>query len=144
MDLAKVVQYDETFPVQIRHRITGETIGLTINVTSFESVDAQKVERSIANARMQRQFVAQQSGKAADDIDFAEAQNEILTEKAIVAVKSWEWAEGLTWNGKAPPKCDDAGKREVLLHPNAGWILAQVINAGSRIENFTGPSATNV
>lgn len=143
MDLANVVQYDETFPVEILHRITGEPVGLVMHVASFESVDAQKVERSIANRRMQRQFAAQQSGKEDAGIDFAEAQHEILTEKAIIAVKSWDWADGLTWSGKAPPKCDDSGKREVLLHPNASWILAQVINAGSRIENFTGPSVTS-
>jgi hypothetical protein len=144
MDLSKVVQYDETFPVQIRHRITGEHVGLTVNVTSFEGAAAMKAERAIAGVRMQKQYLAQQSGLKPEDIDFAELQNEADQEKAIAAVQSWEWAEGLTWNGKSPPKCDDAGKREVLLHPNSGWILAQVINAGKRIENFTGPSVTNV
>lgn len=143
MDLSKVVQYDEAFPVEIKHRITGEPVGLTIYVSSFEGEDAMRAERRVAGQRMQQHYLAQQSGKSSADVNLADLQNDADREKAIDAVKGWEWADGLLWNGSAPPDCDDAGKREVLLHPNAGWILAQVINAGKSIENFTGPSVTS-
>lgn len=138
MDLSKVVEYDEAFPVEIKHRSTGEPVGLTIHVVSFDSVDAQKAERKVQAVKMREQFKAAEKGADPTAIDFTEVQYDALVAKAIAAVKAWEWADGLTWNGNAPPKCDDAGKRDVLLHPNAGWILDQVINAGSRIENFLG------
>ena len=138
MDLSKVVVYDEAFPVEIKSLETGKPVGLTIHVVSFESVDARKAERKAQAARMREQFSAQKIGAELPDVDFVEVQHDALVAKAVASVKSWEWADGLTWNGNTPPKCDDAGKRDVLLHPNAGWILDQVINAGSRIENFLG------
>ena len=143
MDLSTVVNYDETFPVEIKHRITGEPTGLVMNVASFESAEADKAERAVANDRMRRQFLAQQSGAKPDDIDFAGAEYDAKVEKAIVSVRSWDWADGLKWQGEAPPKWSPQAVRDVLTHPNSRWILAQVINAGSRIENFTGPSATS-
>ncbi len=143
MDLSCVVNYDETFPLEVLHRATGEPTGLVLHVASFESADADKAERMVTNERLKKQFIAQQTGATAEDIDFAGAEYDVKVEKAIVSVKSWDWAEGLTWKGKAPPECTASNVRAVLTDSNSRWILGQVITAGSRIQNFIKPSATN-
>jgi len=138
MDLSKVVVYDETFPVEIKHRVTGKPVGLTIHVASFESVDAQKSERKVQSARMREQFKAAEAGGDPTAIDFTEVQFDALVAKAIAAVKDWDWGDNEFGDLGVNPPCTEENKRKVFLHPNAVWILDQVVSAGSRIENFLG------
>ncbi len=138
MDLSKIVAYDELFPVEIKHRGTGEAVGLTVYVESFEGVYGQKIARAVASKKIVAQHTIIRDGGNIQDVNYLEIDHEADIERAIACVKKWDWHGNEFGDLGKDPACTEENKRILFTHPHAGWIVTQVISAGKEIENFLG------
>lgn len=110
--------FKETTTVQVKHPQSGEPIGITVELHSPDSDVVKAVQRKWQNRAMKKRG----EGFTADDID-AQA-----VETLCASIATWEWAEGLDWQGEKP---DDshAFKKRVLSSPSGAFIFRQIDKA---------------
>lgn len=142
-DISTLVQYEQLFDVPLKvqrkdakGRIKLVDAGVTMRVASFDSPAVARVA-NMQTARLQAaQFAAVREGKdIATDVmvDHIMASN---VEKAIAAVREWDWGGKSFDTLGVDPACTEENKRFVFTHPNAAWIVAQIVAAGDDIANF--------
>lgn len=133
-NLATLVDYEKEYPINIVNHVTGEPLGITINVVSK---DSRRVVNALRDWQARKFDEAARSDKreetSADRLKFIEEHG---TETLIASISSWDWGEHSFEhiNGSGVPSEDD--KRFLVGHPNAGWILTQIAEGAHKIENF--------
>ncbi|MFA7308185.1 MAG: hypothetical protein WC026_16105 [Hyphomicrobium sp.] len=125
MDLSKIVSYETTFPLKLRHPKTSEEIGVTFHIRSESSDIVKRLVRQQLDDNAAR--AAQGEKLRASDFE----KQEIARAAAFVA--SWDWGTNL-YKGKAP-EFTPAIVESVLTEQD--WIFAQTVAAAKRIGNFT-------
>ncbi len=124
---------DILYPVELKHPVTGEPVGITFHVAPFQA-DATADWWIRTTAQMER-LNAGDNEISGDRM--AEIDAQAIIRRAAASIRKWEW------NGKsfgalgADPACTAANKLAVLSDPGASWIVDQVFLAGAQVENFT-------
>lgn len=131
MDILNLVEYEREHPVALKHPVTGDALGVVINVVSMESNSAAKAVRAERQKFVERRI-------AGESVDASEESDAIDMAMYCAVVKSWDWG------GKAPgpgfdvdPVCDKANKVKLFSHQNSKWIKEQIAEGCTRIANFT-------
>lgn len=128
-DFSNLIEYDKTYPVEIKHPLTGEDTGIRIHVVSSDS------KRVVDALRKANSDFWRASAVAGDGNDPELPDSSRIT--LINSIDSWEWGDGgfAHINGAGPA---DMADREFLIdHPNSGWIVSQISAGCANIENFT-------
>src|SRR6476659_6637146 len=134
-DFSKLIEYDQTFPVEIRRPDNGEKTGIVFNMVSSQSKRAVQAQKVIESKRWAAVFADGADGKLTPEqtvsfIDLAEA------ETLIACIDSWDWGGHEFGDLGKDPECNDANRRYVIEHPNALWIKVQLSEAAGRLSNF--------
>lgn len=124
MDIASLVLKESE--LQIVDLKTSKPIGIKVMVRSPESSEIRAINRKWQNRMLE-------AG------DF-EVSSKTIDEKSmdirLSSISSWEWGEGLTFDGKKPDNTDEF-KKFVLSH-DAGWVIRDQIDTHFRDKaNFT-------
>lgn len=138
MDFSAVVSYEQEFPVKLIHPVTGEDIGVTFNVVSFDSERVVKAAKTVESERWKA--ILESSDKKLTPEQFTEYQDKVEREQVIAAIKSWDWGGNEFDALPADAECTEENKRYVIEHKNAKWIREQIIARAASIENFTQAS----
>jgi hypothetical protein len=101
--------------------------GVTLTVLPTTS-DAATATRKRHQA--EREALIKDGAKTVPD-DVAERQG---VETFACLVSAWTWADGLTLDGNANPKCTQ--ENVVKLMTKADWALGQLVKFATRGENF--------
>ena len=131
-DFSNLIEYDKTYPVVIKHPLTGEDTGIRINVVSSDSKRVVDALRK-ANSEFWRASAVAGDGDAPEVPDSSRIT-------LVNSIDSWDWGEGgfAHITGAGPASLADS---EFLVdHPNSGWIVAQISAGCANIENFTQAS----
>ena len=128
MDISSL--YSETTTLEIMHPKTGEPLGITVELYSMDSDAVKSVQRKWQN----RTLKAKGEGFTASDID-AQA-----IETMCAAIATWDWADGLEWQGETPND-SYAFKKRVLSSSAGGFILRQIDKAMADETRFFGNAA---
>lgn len=138
MDFSKVVEYDRSFPVELKHPVTGEGVGITFNIVSFDSERVVKASKKVESDRWAAVFANEERKLTPDQL--VEFMDRDSRERVIASIDSWDWG-GHSFGDLGPdPECTEENKRYVIEHPNARLIRIQIENAGADLGNFSqGP-----
>ena len=130
MDIARIVDYEARFPLDLWHPATGETLGVRFLIRSLES-DAV---RAVTLRHMDEASQLAIRGRSVE----AATQVQWLAEKAAACVVSWDWGEN-KYRGETPEysrKAAEAMFREQV------WMRDDVLGAAANIANFIMPPQT--
>ena len=134
MDIAAIARYDDAVTVDIKHPLTGEDIGISFSLVSFESERVTKAMRAIEVDRMRK---ALQSGDIeVSSTDAAEYIERAEREKLIAAVVGWNFNGNEFGDLGADPECTEENKRKVINHPGSKWIRDQLSAKGDSVRDF--------
>lgn len=111
--------FEEGVDVPIKHPVTGEPLGLTIRVASYQSERVRKVQRKMANAALREQRRNPKKATTSEEIE--ERSREVIG-AAIIDWKGFEKA------GKPYP-CTPENVAAVLSNPDLWFIGDQVDKA---------------
>lgn len=125
MDISKLAS--DTTTIEIKHPGTGAPIGITVEVRSPECDEIKVINRAWQNRALKSR------GK---EIDATEIEKQAL-DVMVASIASWEWADGLEWEGEKPDN-SDAFKRKVLSSKSGAFILRQVDKAMGDEARFFG------
>lgn len=131
-DFSNLIEYEKTYPVEIKHPLTGEDTGIRVHVVSSDSKRVVDAQRKAVSEYFRARAVA-------GDGDAPELPDDARI-TLINSIDSWEWGDASFGHisGAGPAAMAD---REYLVdHPNSGWIVAQISAGCANIENFTQPS----
>lgn len=121
---------DVLFPVEIKNKMTGEPIGLTIWLAPFEADES-------ANAWFRSRILVERFSSAdsvpLDKMADIALQSDI--KRCIASARKWDWHGNSFAELGADPACTDANKARVFN--GASFIVEQLMDAGGKIENFT-------
>jgi len=129
MEIKGIVDYEHLFTLDLKHPATDRPIGITIQIRSAESEAAKRILRQHTDKNLERRI--KNKLPKADQI----VQEEL--EKAASYIASWDWGSN-TYEGKTP---ELSMKTAMHILEKEGWIYAQVVEAATKIENFTPISA---
>ena len=129
-DLADIYQPTTTF--DIVHPATREPVGVTVELFSPESPEVKAVNRRLRERALR-------SGRGGVNYDQIESG---ALDTLAAAVKSWSWADGMTWHGEVPTN-DAAFIRKVLGSPEGAFIRAQIDAKLASEADFTKASTTS-
>lgn len=115
MDISQLVQYERAFPLELKHPVTGEKVGVTFNV--------RHIDCSAATAVVDRQ--------SAGEVLEASSTDRSL-EVLAACIESWDWGKH-TFNGE---KLELTPENALLVLKSSPWINRQVLAATGRIANF--------
>lgn len=135
-DLSTAVEYERIHNVEIKRLDNDEPTGITIGVVSRDSKRVTDGMREWQAATWEKQRKAGKEGLSdADQIELLESQGR---ETLVHAIVSWDWGDH-SWNhisGKSDsPSIED--RRFLINHPNAKWLIDQIVLEVANIENFT-------
>lgn len=131
MDILSLVEYEREHPISLKHPVTGEDLGVTINVVSMESNSAAKAVRAERQKFVEKRI-------AGENVDASAEADAIDMAMYCAVVKSWDWGGKAPGPGfEADPECNQSNKLKLFSHPNAKWIKGQIAEGCTRIENFT-------
>lgn len=137
MDIADIARYDDAVTVDIKHPLTGEDVGISFSLVSFESERVSKAMRAIEVARMRD---ALQSGDIeVSSEDAAEYIERAEREKLIAAIVGWDFNGNSFGDLGVNPDCTEENKRKVINHPGSKWIRDQLIAKGDSVRDFIKP-----
>lgn len=130
MDLSKfdgfAKSFDEGMEVEIRHPVTGDKLGMTVTVASYQSERVKKLQRKLANVAMREQ--RRNPKKAATVEEVEEKAHDIM----VAAVIGWS---GFERDGKPLP-CTPENVRAVLTNPDLWFIGEQIDKAAEDAQAF--------
>lgn len=136
MDLSKfdgfAKGFDEGIEVEIRHPVTGEKLGLSVRVASYQSERVKKVQRKLANVAMREQRRNPKKAATVDEVE--EKAHDIM----VAAIISWS---GFERDGK-PLDCTPENVRAVLSNPDLWFIAEQIDKAAEDQQGFLTASQT--
>lgn len=131
-DFSSLIEYDKTYPVEIKHPLTGEDTGIRIYVVSS---DSKRVVDALRKATSEFWRLSATAGEG-EGPSLPDSSRITL----IHSIDSWDWGGGGFAHivGAGPAAMAD---REFLIdHPNSGWIVDQISAGCANIENFTQAS----
>lgn len=135
MDIASAIAYDQTFPVALRHPGTGEEVGITFNIVSF---DSERVVRAVKVIEAERWA---EIATSADKKLSAEKVVEYVdkTERAQIeaCIDSWDFGGHGFGDLGDNPDCTADAKKYLVNHPNANWIRLQIAARAADLGNFS-------
>lgn len=137
MDIANAIAYDQTFPVALLHPGTGEEVGITINIVSFDSERVVKAVKAVEAERWGTMFASDSKRLTSEQVvEFADK-----TERAqlIACIDSWEFNGHGFGDLGVDPVCDEAARAYLINHPNAKWIKDQIAGRAADLGNFSQP-----
>lgn len=126
MDISTLVQTDALGELELRHPVSDEPLGITIQVRSAESETVRAVGRKYAN-----KFLSKNKKPKADAI---EAE---FVDKAVAMIDGWDW-NGESWDGSVVEDFDPKLATTILSHPDGAWIYEQITDFAGDRANFTG------
>ncbi|WP_309086389.1 hypothetical protein [Chelativorans sp.] len=136
MDLSKfdglAKTFDEGVEVDIRHPVTGEKLGMTVTVASYQSERVKKLQRKMANQALREQ--RRNPKKAATIEEVEEKAHDLM----VAAVISWT---GFERDGKELP-CTPENVRAVVSNPDLWFIAEQIDKAAEDSQAFMTASQT--
>lgn len=135
MDFSNVVSYETEFPVKLRNPVSGEEIGVTFNVVSFDSESVIRAAKTVESERWKA--ILESDEKKLTPEKFTEFQEKVEREQVIASIRSWDWGGHDFSELKSDAECTTENKRYVIEHQNAKWIKDQVVARASDIKNFT-------
>lgn len=133
-DISKLFD-DALYPVELKHPVTGDALGITFWIAPF-AADAAS-DWWVRTNTMMANVKARAKNEEVDADTVAEIDAQSLIKRAIAAVRKWDWGDKSFQKINAKSPCNADNKAAVLNDPGASWIVAQIIDAGSNIENFT-------
>jgi hypothetical protein len=129
MDISQVVNYEKTFLLEVKHPITDEPFGLTMQIRSSGSEACKTIYRKHADEIIEMRYKGKRpKGK--------QAEKEEL-ERTAASIASWDWSGEANYKN-TKPVLSMALAIEVL--DKVPWIYAQVKEAADRLENFSASS----
>ena len=124
---------DALYPVELKHPVTKEPVGITMWIAPFEAdATADWWVRTQAQLARIRAGEGDISGDRMAEID---AQS--LVKRCIASVRKWDWNGNSFGALGADPACTVENRIAVLTHPASSWIVDQVFLAGATLANFT-------
>lgn len=137
-DLSKLVEYDQTYPVEIKHPLTGEPIGFTISVVSDQSRPVAKAVQAEQNKRI-RELVTKEGEQPSEEEN--QEYVEALQRAALIAsIVSWNWGEHTFGEINAESECNLENKTYLVDHPNSVFITEQLKVHAGNLRNFSTAS----
>lgn len=139
-NLAELFSADNPHPIEILNPLSGEKMGIVINVVSSDSPRVVNALRVLQVKRMRSNATNQDDDR---DLDSDIATYMISQEDEIVraAIVSWDWG-GESWDHISGSGDADSTSVDYLIdHPHSGWIKRQILAGVQNIENFTKPSS---
>lgn len=138
-DLSIAVEYDRVHTVNIKRLDDGADLGIQIGVVSKDSKRVTEGLREWQASTWEKQRKAGDDGLSdAEQIALLDDQQR---ETLVHAIASWDWGEH-TWGhlcgASDDPSLED--RRFLISHPNAKWLVDQIVWEVASIENFTSGS----
>lgn len=135
MDLSKfdgfAKSFDEGVVVDILHPATGEKLGMSVTVASYQSERVKKLQRKMANAAMREQ--RRNPKKAATVEEVEEKAHDLM----VASVVAWD---GFERDGKPLP-CTPENVRAVVTNPDLFFVAEQIDKAADDAQGFLTASA---
>lgn len=128
VDLAKLFDYETTFPLDLKHPATEEKLGIRLQIRSSASSEVKAVIRKHLDANVERS----QRGKLIKGS--ARLRQEI--EKTAACIAGWDWGSN-QYNGSVP---EFSFARACDILDAEDWIYSQVAEAANNLGNFTKDS----
>lgn len=133
-DISKL--FDEVlYPVELKNPINGEALGITFWIAPFVADAA--TDWWVRTNSMMANIKARAKEQEVNNDEIAEIDAQAMKRRAIAAVRKWDWGDKTFGKIGAKSPCNAENKAAVLADPSSSWIVAQIIDAGSQIENFT-------
>ncbi len=134
MDISNAVAYDQTFPVDLRHPGTGEKIGITIDIVSFDSDRVVKAVKAVEAERW-GVVLASDAKKLTPEqvVDFAEKTERV---QIINCIAGWNFNGHGFGDLGDDPECTLEAREYLVNHPNAKWIREQIASRAADLGNF--------
>jgi len=124
---------DVLFPVDLKHPITQEPVGITFHVAPFQA-DATADWWIRTTATMEHM----KAGEAGISLDrMAEIDAMAIIKRCAASVRKWEWNGNSFGKLGADPACTLENKMTVLSDHGASWIVHQVFTGVEKAGNFT-------
>ena len=120
------------FPVEIKNKLTGEPIGLTIWIAPFE---ADESANAWFRSRILVERFSDSSGAAIPMDRMAEIALQADVKRCAASIRKWDWQGNSFAELGVNPACTDTNKLRVLN--GASFILDQLMEAAGKAENFT-------
>lgn len=138
MEIGGLVNYEFLFPLELRHPDTDEKLGITMQIRSAGSDEAKRVLRQHTDKHLERRIK--------NKMPKSQHLEQEELEKAASYIASWDWGadpktkEPNTYGGKVP---EFSMKTAMEIMEKEGWIFAQVVEAATKIGNFSQRSEKN-
>jgi hypothetical protein len=131
MDLAKIVDCEFLYDLELRHPVTDAPIGVVFKIRSTGSDAYKRVLRQHTDRNLQRRI----KNKMPKSIQIEQEE----LEKLAACIVAWDWGTAL-YEEKKPPELSMKSAMYVL--EKTGWIFGQVAAAADNVENFSPASET--
>ena len=122
---------DVLFPVEIKNKLTGEPIGLTIWIAPFGADES-------ANAWFRSRILVERFSASGTDVVPLDKMTEIALQadikRCVASVRKWDWNGNSFAELGIDPPCTDANKARVFN--GASFIVEQLMEAAGKAENF--------
>lgn len=136
-DLSNVVEYERPHTIQMNHPVTGQPLGVSVNVVSSDS------QRVVAAQRRSNADYWAALAAASDSDVKPEAPDNSRT-ILVACIDSWDWGEQSFGHIAGSGVPSQADKEFIIDHPNAVWFKNQLVAGCAKLENFTNPSPKSV
>ena len=130
MDISKLFERERLFPLDLRHPVSDEPLGIVFQIRSASSPEARAVERKHVDEIIERQ----QRGKLIK----GDAAIKRELERVASFIAGWDWGPH-EYKGEKP---EFSFKRAAEIIEAEDWIFAQVSGAANKLENFMTGSDT--
>lgn len=125
-DLAKIVDYEFLYALELKHPNTDEPVGVTFNLRSAASEESKKVLRKHGDKNIERRMKNKTiKGEAIERQEL---------EKAASYIASWDW-HGNSFEGEIDPPLTTAKAIEIM--DKQSWVFQQVVEAANDVANFS-------
>lgn len=122
---------DVLFPVEIKNKMTGEAIGVTMWIAPFEADES-------ANAWFRSRILVERfsdtSGSSVPLDKVAEIALQADIKRCVASVRKWDWGGHSFGELGVNPACTDANKVRVLTA--SSFIVEQLMEDAGKAENF--------
>lgn len=130
-DLAKfdkeiAFDFEQAFPLEILHPITGDKTGLVIDIVSYRSEWVKRVQRRLANSAIR------ENKKNPKKVGTVEEVEERTNEIVAASIVSWNMTRD-----KTPVECTPETVMQIISDPRYFFIAEQVDKAADEDAIFT-------